>query len=584
LNNDNIQNDIVTPKSDGNKVRNDYYNPQQYDVNQTSKSGKQKFKPQSNKGYKPNYLKFKNHCGQIIAQLASNVAFATYGFLLTKSDNPVELNFSISYDRDELWNQASVFADQFLQHGNVRFVYLLGRDNNLWRPKLIQAYVYSHFKMIVLGGNYQIVNERFTDSYMFNGHRLIYEILRTRRFGYEYNPGIYVYYNLDITKFQIDSIKEKMIEDYPFLESTLIEDEGVGTNVISSEFENLLSSMLDHTVYPQKVCISSLNERENHIFSQLKADSIPLGNSFISTDNSGFYYLTSSLQNVTDKSISLQRACFITCKDQDTISKYHFIKYNRKSIFSKYNASAVTGINIRYEPRDSYNKGFVSKPVGYFGITDPSPDQNKDTKTKAVNNVSIIEQDDITKIISQDSEDNIIDQSQDKETQIDFNPTIEFLRKLNLDVTGKLSPNMNVLPFDLSSKVDILNQMSPMTLIQLLGVVLKDGARFYMNNYRFTENGIKTIDDSVSITFDDSVKGSLIPIKDVFDILTVAWFSKHANKLFDFKNLQTWLSNKTEHNIRYVISKKYIITVYGDLHLSGVDRVPPEIVDRSKFW
>jgi hypothetical protein len=574
--------DMSTPKSQGNKGRRKS-KPRKSSGGPTKRSGNFNSNQKSNTmGITPNTMNFKNYCGPIVAQLESNLSYATNGFLLTKSDIPTTLSFSITYDRDELYNQAQVWADQFLQQGNVRFVYLLGRDERQWRTKLIQLYIYSHFKMVILGGNYQVVKERFTDSYMFTGHRIVYEILRTRRFGYEYDPGVYVYYFLDISRIQIDTIKVRMINDFPYLKYTLIEEPGIGTNVISREFENMFSSIKDHTVYPQKVCISSLTEDDSYISSELKSDSIILGNSFLKSDNSGFYYLVSSLQNVTDKSISLSRACFITSTDQNTISKYQFVKYNRSSIFAKHNASAVTGIYIRYEPRDSYNKALFEKPVSYFGIPDPSPDRRKGTESKPIN-VSVDDKDTISEIISQNSETDIIDQSQTKETQIDFNPTVEFLKNLNLEISGELSPNINILPFDLSSKVDIVNQISPTTLIQLLGVVLKEGARFYMNNYKFTDNGIKTIDDSVSIKFDDSVKGFLIPIKDVFDILTVAWFSKNSGSLFDLKNLQAWLSTKVENKIRYEINKNYVITVYGDLHLSGVERVPPKVVDKGKF-
>jgi hypothetical protein len=107
--------------------------------------------------------------------------------------------------------------------------------------------------MILLGGNYQIVKERFSDSYMFTGHRVMYEILRTRRFGYEYDPGVYVYYNLDISRFQIEAIKSKILLDYPFLNSCFIEDDGIGVNVISREYENLFESIMDHSVYHKRL-------------------------------------------------------------------------------------------------------------------------------------------------------------------------------------------------------------------------------------------------------------------------------------------------------------------------------------------
>jgi hypothetical protein len=112
--------------------------------------------------------------------------------------------------------------------------------------------------MIVLGGNYQVVNERFGDTHMFIGHRIMYEILRTRKFGYEYDPGVYVYYNLDVSRFRFDTIKEQMINDYPFLKHCIVDEPGLGVNVISSEYENLFSSIKDHNIYTQGVNVVSL--------------------------------------------------------------------------------------------------------------------------------------------------------------------------------------------------------------------------------------------------------------------------------------------------------------------------------------
>jgi hypothetical protein len=436
--------------------------------------------------------------------------------------------------------------------------------------------------MILLGGNYQIVKERFSDSYMFTGHRVMYEILRTRRFGYEYDPGVYVYYNLDISRFQIEAIKSKILLDYPFLNSCFIEDDGIGVNVISREYENLFESIMDHSVYPQKVRVSSLSEIDTTISSELRSDSIPLGNSFVSSDGSGFYYLFNSLQNVTDKSISLPRACFVTCIDSTTSSKYYYIPYNRKSIFSKHDASSVTGIDIRYEPDIPYNKELVKQPNYTFGGEDPGPDQNEQVQG-VMGDIPIPESDKISDILSENSEINLYDSRNKEETQVDFNPTLELFNRIGLKVEGALSPNINVLPFDLSSDVDILKKISPVTLIQLMNVILKEGARFYMDNYKFNTNSIGTIDNKVSIHFHDSMNGALIPIKDVFDILTVAWFSKNSGRLFNLDDLKNWLSTKIETNIRYEINKKYVITVYGDLHLSGVNRVPPNTIDKGKF-
>jgi hypothetical protein len=226
-------------------------------------------------------------------------------------------------------------------------------------------------------------------------------------------------------------------------------------------------------------------------------------------------------------------------------------------MFAKHDASSVTGILIKYEPKDSYNRDFVMKPVSDFGIPDSSPSQKNDTENIPVS-VPVEEKDSITEVILQDSETNIIDQSKTKETQIDLDQNTKFLNELGLKISGKLSPNINILPFDLSSNVNILNQMTPSTVVQLLGIVLKGGARFYMNNYEYMTDGIKTIDDSVSVRFDDSAKGSLIPIKDVFDIVTVAWFSKNAHRLFDLKALQAWLSTKVENHIRYEVKKSML--------------------------
>lgn len=536
----------------------------------------------NNAGLISNVMNFKNNCGQIVAQLESNLTYARNGFHLTKSDNPVQLSFTIMYNRDDLWNQATVWAEQFLQMGNIRYVHLLGRDERKWRDQLIQMYIFSFSKSLILAGDYQIVREQFNDSHMFTGHRILYEIIRTRKFSFEYEPGVFVHINLDTTKFQLDSIKQSLLTDFPFLKTCLTQDSGIGLNFTSSKFENLFSSIKNHALYPQKVAISSLTEEDPYVISQFKADSLPLGNSFLKSDNSGFYYLTSSLQNVTDKSISLQRACFITSVDSNTISKYNFIEYNRKTIFAKHDASAVTGIDIKYEPNAPYDPDRVKIPVGYYGNPDSSPGQTKDTEGIPVK-VPISETDKIKEILTENEETGVAGQSDSKETQIDFNATYELFKRLNLRVKGVLSQSTNILPFDLSSKVDIVRQISSVTFIQLMSEVLKNGARFYMNNYEFTDSGIKLIDGSVSIRFDDSVQGALIPIKDVFDILTAAWFSKNAGKSLDLENFQSWLNKKSTTNIRYEVNKKYIITVYGDLHLSGTERVPPRNVDKGKF-
>jgi hypothetical protein len=58
-------------------------------------------------------MNYKNYCGRTIAQLESSLSYASYGYTLTKSDIPVQLNFSITYDRDDLWNQANVGLNSF---------------------------------------------------------------------------------------------------------------------------------------------------------------------------------------------------------------------------------------------------------------------------------------------------------------------------------------------------------------------------------------------------------------------------------------------------------------------------------------
>jgi hypothetical protein len=539
-------------------------------------------------GSSPSNMNFRNYCGQPIAQLANNLAYTNNGFFLHKSDNPVNLSYSITYVRDDLWNQATVWSKQFLQHGNVRYMHLLGRDERFWEGKLIKLYIYSYFKMIVLGGNYQILNEGVSDSYMFTGHRIIYHILRTRRFGFEYEPGVYVNYNLDISKHLIDSIKGKLLDDFPFLNRCLVEDEGIGLNVIDRTLENLFSSIMDDSVYPQKVSISSLSENDPQISSVFKSDSIPLGNSFIRSDNSGYYCLIGSLQNVTDKSISISRACFITSSDQDTTRYYFNVPYNRRTIFAKHDASAITGINIRYEPKIPYNKGIVSQPVSFLDNSDLSPNQSDDTKkdTIMVNDQIKSETSNMQRIFLKQEGTAFKDRLQRKETQVDFNNAFEMFNKLNIKINGKLGPNDDTLPFDLNSKVDILSLIELPTLFDLLAYIQRYGARFYMDQYKFINDGIKTIDDKVTIKFVDCARGALIPVKDVFDIMTVAWFSRNCNKLFDFNNLQSWLSSKlgkVEGISKYEINKKYVITLYGNLYLSGASFLPPGSVDKGKF-
>jgi hypothetical protein len=373
----------------------------------------------------------------------------------------------------------------------------------------------------------------------------------------------------------MDNIKLSLLKDFPFLNECLIEDQGIGLNVLSREYENLFASIRDHNLYPQKVSVSSLSEDDPNVSSQLKADSIPLGNCFVQNNNLGFHYLSSALQDVTDKSISLMRACFITSSDISTIRMYNYVPYNRKTIFAKHDASAVTGIDISYEPRTKYDKGVVSKPPIVPDAPEPGPD--------SVPNPPSVKDGTIVQILRGEPA-FAFPSSNIEDTQIDFNPTIEFFKRINIKVNNEPIFSGNLIPFDLKLKVNPLKTFNYGTLIQLMGCILRDGARFPMDNYIYTDTGMKTADDTVSIKFDDSVKGALIPIKDIFDILTAAWFSKNGKDLFDFKQLNEWLSTKFTTEIRYAINKKYVITVYGDLHLSGVDKFPHKTIEpNGKF-
>jgi hypothetical protein len=125
---DNTPFDYNTPQSKGNRGRNKSKS-RSSSGGSMNRGGYNSNHKSNIMGISPKLMNFRNYCGPIIAQLASDVSYALYGFTLTKSDIPVQLNYTITYNRDSLWWQASVFSDQFLQQGNIRYVHLLGRIN-----------------------------------------------------------------------------------------------------------------------------------------------------------------------------------------------------------------------------------------------------------------------------------------------------------------------------------------------------------------------------------------------------------------------------------------------------------------------
>jgi hypothetical protein len=499
-----------------------------------------------------NRFTLNNICGKVLAQLKTNQFFSETGTEATPSDNPIELNLSLDVNINKLIEQSSCFANDFLSYGDINYVSLLGRNETDWAIKLQKVYIYSYYKSIVLGCSRSIIHEQYGDSRLFVGHAVLYDLIRTRNFNYEYTPGLNVIYNLNITQDKKDYIVKSLCDRFPFLEDCTSLEVGIGTNVLNTEFERILHSISNHNVYSQGCIIVNLTDRETSQREFIMADKLPLGNCmYKENDYDCFYYSFSALQNVKDYDISWGRACFITCNDTSMLQNYHKIYYNNPKLFSKFDCSSIVGKRIKYNPgSNGIYSTIPTTPLPPSVGNEPSPSGKQRT---SIDPVSVLDK--VSSLVTDDARSLVTDIELENEQLEKLSDQLD-VKFVRLDSTSI----KDVLPFSIDKNLDITKIFSKELINDLLYVIERSGLRFSYDNFKYDKGLVKTIDDNVSIKVDQSAK-EFVDIIKVLKILTGAWLAKTQNviSINDFLNSV----EITDKSIKVNIVNNYQITVYG---------------------